>query len=97
MFISVQELDLGEDVDDRTFRERFRVPRDVLNWLEQKLHDNLKFKTDKINQCLSPRDQIKIFLWFLGRTATTMSSGTPPRLRRTQSTGPFTASAKPCS
>ena len=55
----------SEDITDKVFRERYRVPRAVVDHLEEKLGDKLRHKTDR-NKPLSPRDQIKIFLHFLG-------------------------------
>ena len=55
-----------EDVSDKTFRERYRVPRNVLDKLEEVLSEKLKHNSRR-NQSLSPRDQIKIFLHFLGK------------------------------
>ena len=57
--------DFDEDVSDKTFRERYRVPREVVNLLEEKLSADLKHATRR-NQGLSPRDQIKVFLHFVG-------------------------------
>ena len=54
-----------EDVSDKKFRERYRVPRAVLDKLEAALFERLNPKTRR-NQSISARDQIKIFLHFLG-------------------------------
>ena len=58
----------SEDISDKVFRERYRVPRAVVDHLEEKLGDKLRHKTER-NNPLSPRDQIKIFLHFLGTNA----------------------------
>ena len=58
----------SEDISDKVFRERYRVPRAVVDHLEEKLGDKLKHSTER-NNPLSPRDQIKIFLHFLGNNA----------------------------
>jgi len=55
----------SEDISDKVFRERYRVPRAVVDHLEEKLGDKLQHKSGR-NNPLSPRDQIKIFLHFLG-------------------------------
>ena len=55
----------NEDVTPREFRERFRVSPDVLDILEDKLQNQLQHPTSR-NQSLSARDQIKIFLDFIG-------------------------------
>jgi nuclease HARBI1 len=57
-----------EEIDDKTFRERYRVPRNVLDQLEEILTDKLKHNTHR-NCSLQPRDQIKIFLHFIGTSA----------------------------
>ena len=57
-----------EDSNDNIFRERYRVPREVVDHLEEKLGANLQHPTRR-NNPLSPRDQIKIFLHFLGTNA----------------------------
>ena len=60
--------DFDEDISDKTFRERYRVPRNVMDLLEEKLSADLKHPTRR-NQGLSPRDQIKVFLHFVGTNA----------------------------
>ena len=59
------ERKFDENVTEKVFRERYRVPKSVVDFLEQKYHDQLEFKT-KRNQCLTPRQQILVFLHFLG-------------------------------
>ena len=54
-----------EDISEKTFRERYRVPREVLNILEAKLSQHLQHPTS-CNQSLAPREQIKIFLHYIG-------------------------------
>lgn len=49
----------------REFRQRFRVPLPVLDLLEDKLHAVLAYPTMR-NRPLSPRQQILIFLTFIG-------------------------------
>ena len=56
------ERDFDEDISDKTFRERYRVPREVVDLLEEKLSAGLEHPT----KCLSPREQIKVFLHFVG-------------------------------
>ena len=60
-----KQRDFSEDIDDKVFRERYRVPRAVVDVLEEKLAPKLEHPTER-NQRLTPRDQIKIFLHFLG-------------------------------
>ena len=59
------ERKFDENIDDKTFRERYRVPQQVVDLLEEKLNDRLMPKTGR-NKGLSARDQIKVFLHFLG-------------------------------
>jgi hypothetical protein len=58
----------NEDISDKVFRKRYRVPRSVVDHLELKLGDKLKHTTER-NSPVSPRDQIKVFLHFLGTNA----------------------------
>ncbi len=58
----------GEDISEKVFRERYRVPKAVVDHLEEKLGHNLQHPTDR-NNPLTPRDQIKVFLHFVGTNA----------------------------
>ena len=53
-------------MNDKVFWERYRVSPNILDQLEAVLSEKLKHKTGR-NQSPSPRDQIKIFLHFLGK------------------------------
>ena len=62
------ERKFDENIDDKTFCERYRVPPQIVDLLEEKLNDRLMPKTGR-NKSLSARDQIKVFLHFLGTNA----------------------------
>ena len=62
------ERKFDESIDYKTFHERYRVPRQVVDLLQEKLNDRLMSKTVR-NKSLSARDQIKVFLHFLGTNA----------------------------
>ncbi|XP_065643973.1 putative nuclease HARBI1 [Hydra vulgaris] len=55
----------NEDVSDNVFREQYRVPRAVLDFLETRLKDDLQHYT-KRNKSISVRFQIMVFLHFIG-------------------------------
>ena len=59
--------DFDEDVSDKTFRERYRVPREVVNLLEEKLSADLKHATRR-NQGLSSRFRLKSFFTLSAQT-----------------------------
>ena len=48
--------DLSEDVSDVVYRQRYRVPRSVIDYLTEKLTPLLQHRT-KCNKALSPREQ----------------------------------------
>ena len=49
-----------EDCDDDVYKERHRIPREAVNFLEEKLHDKLSYKSHR-NQPLTPRQQVWLF------------------------------------
>ena len=53
------------NISDKQFRERYRVPRSVVDYLEERFFEALKFPTQR-NKPLSPREQILVFLHFSG-------------------------------
>ncbi|XP_012560242.1 uncharacterized protein LOC105846248 [Hydra vulgaris] len=55
----------NENVYDYVFREQYRVPRPVLDFLETRLKDNLQHYT-KRNKSILVRFQIMVFLHFIG-------------------------------
>ena len=59
------ERKFSEEVSDIEFRQRYRVSREVIDYLTDRLTPLLQCPT-KCNQPLSPREQIKMFLHFLG-------------------------------
>jgi hypothetical protein len=52
-------------VTDKVFRERYRVPRSVVDFLEERYKEKLKPETLR-NKSLSARQQILIYLHFIG-------------------------------
>lgn len=54
-----------EDISDLEYRQRHRVPRAVVDWLQRRIEGQLQHLTTK-NQALSARDQILTFLHFIG-------------------------------
>ena len=63
-FYQEDPLDLN-DPKDKKFVERYRVPRIVVDLLEERFYPELKSSTNR-NQPLTPRQQILVFLHFLG-------------------------------
>ena len=54
-----------EELTDREFREKFRVPRSVFQHLLEIIGPNLEFSTRR-NNAMTPGQQIKVFLHFIG-------------------------------
>ena len=65
MYFQFHPRRFPEDCSEKQFRERYRVPIAVVDQLEAKFLAQLQPPT-KRNQSLSCRDQIKVFLHFLG-------------------------------
>ena len=59
-----EDLHFEEDVTDQKFREQYRVPRSVLDYLEVRLYDDLHHPTNR-SRSLSPRQQIMVYLHFI--------------------------------
>ena len=64
-FFQFDQRRFPEDCSDKSFRERYRVPRSVLDHLEAALSARLQHPTRR-SQALAPREQIKVLLHFLG-------------------------------
>ena len=62
------ERKFGEAIDETTRKQQHRVPLEVVEYLVDKLSPLLKHPTRR-NQPLEPRQQIEIFLQFLGNNA----------------------------
>jgi hypothetical protein len=62
------ERAFGDAIDEVTRQQQHRVPIEVVNFLEARLSPLLKHPT-KRNQPLEPRQQIELFLHFLGTNA----------------------------
>ena len=58
----------GDAVDEVTRRQQHRVPASVVNYLEEKLSHLLQHQTRR-NQALTPRQQLELFLHFVGCNA----------------------------
>lgn len=54
-----------ENITPREYRQRFRVPMEVVDFLEHRLHDVLTYPSLR-NNPLSAREQILMFLFFTG-------------------------------
>ena len=57
VYLQFHPRSFGENIPDRVQRQQERVPPCVVDYLEDCLHDQLKFKT-KQNQPLTPRQQV---------------------------------------
>jgi hypothetical protein len=59
------ERRFDEDITEKKFKEQYRVPKAVLNLLEDKIGGQLDPITTR-SRPLTARDQLKVFLHFLG-------------------------------
>ncbi len=63
-----KERKFGAAIDETTRKQQHRVPMEVVDYLVEKLSPLLKHPTHR-NQPLEPREQIELFLQFLGNNA----------------------------
>ncbi len=59
LFCKLQFKDrkFDENCEDDVYRERHRIPREAVDYLEEKLHDQLSYQSRR-NRPLTPRQQV---------------------------------------